>query len=59
MIEKLYFVTTDGIGRIIKDIIYIMDEETYQHYINYHLLNSEREDIIDYSNHILSIIKKQ
>lgn len=58
-VEKLHFIATDGVGRIIKDTINNMDEETYKHYINYHLSICEREDLIGYSNHILSIIKKQ
>lgn len=57
-VEKIHYVATDGVGRIIKDTVNNMDEEMYQHYVNYHLSICEREDLIGYSGHILGIVKK-
>lgn len=52
------YIATDGPGRLIKDVINEMDEETYNHYINYHLSVCDRKDLIGYSGHILAIAKK-
>lgn len=57
-IKKLHYVATDGIGRTIKDIINEMTDEEYKLYIKYHLSICEREDLIGYSGHILSIAEK-
>ena len=56
--KEITYVATDGIGRIIKDTINEMDEETYNHYLNYHLTICEREDLIGYSGHIIAIAQK-
>ena len=58
-IKKLHYVATDGIGKIIKNIINEMTEEEYKLYIKYHLSICEREDLIGYSGHILSIAEKE
>lgn len=57
-IDILNYASTDGISNIIKDKINNMNDEMYKHYVNYHLSTCEREDLIGYSGHILSIIKK-
>lgn len=53
------YIATDGAGRLIKDTINEMDDETYRHYINYHLSICNRRDLIGYSGHILAIVKKK
>ena len=53
------YVATDGPGRLISEVINEMDEETYQHYINYHLSVCNRKDLIGYSGHIIAIAKKK
>lgn len=58
-VEELTYVATDGITRIIEETIDNMDDEMFEHYIDYHLSTCEREDLIGYSSHILSIIKKK
>ena len=35
-----------------------MTDEEYKMFVNYHLSICEREDLIGYSGHILSIIEK-
>ncbi len=52
------YIAADGAGRLISDVINEMDEETYKHYVNYHLSTCNRKDLIGYSGHILAITKK-
>lgn len=56
--KKLNYVATDGIGRVMKKDINNMTDKEYEMYVNYHLSICEREDLIGYSGHILSIIEK-
>lgn len=53
------YIATDGAGRLISEVINEMDEETYKHYINYHLSICNRKDLIGYSGHILAIARKK
>ena len=53
------YIATDGPARLISEVINNMDEETYKHYINYHLSVCNRKDLIGYSGHILAITKKK
>lgn len=53
------YIATDGVGRLISEVINEMDEETYKHYVNYHLSICNRKDLIGYSGHILAIAKKK
>ena len=55
---KRHYVATDGIGRIMKEDIENMTDKEYSMFIDYHLSICEREDLIGYSGHILSIIEK-
>lgn len=57
-VKEISYVATDGIGRLIKNNINSMSDEEYNLYVNYHLSICEREDLIGYSGHILSIIEK-
>ena len=52
------YIATDGPGRLIKEVINEMDDETYKHYVNYHLSVCNRKDLIGYSGHIIAIAKK-
>ena len=58
IIVKICYVATDGIGRLIRKEINKMDDKEYELYVKYHLSIFEREDLIGYSGHILSIIEK-
>ena len=58
-VKKLHYVATDGIGRVMKEEIENMNDEEYKMFVNYHLSICEREDLIGYSGHILSIIEKE
>lgn len=57
-VKKLCYVATDGIGRVMREDIDNMTEEEYKMFVDYHLSICEREDLIGYSGHILSIIEK-
>lgn len=57
-VKELNYVATDGIGRVMREEINNMTEEEYKMFINYHLSICEREDLIGYSGHILSIVEK-
>lgn len=58
VIKKLHYVATDGVGRLLTDTINDMSEEEYELYVKYHLSICEREDLMGYSGHILSICEK-
>lgn len=57
-VKKLHYVATDGVGRAIEEKINSMSDAEYDLYIKYHLSICEREDLIGYSGHILSIVEK-
>lgn len=57
-VKKLCYVATDGVGRTMRDKINSMTDDEYKLFVNYHLSICEREDLIGYSGHILSIIEK-
>ena len=57
-VKKLHYVATDGVGRTIRKDIDEMTDDEYKLYIKYHLSICEREDLIGYSGHILSIVEK-
>ena len=58
-VKKLGFVATDGVGRIMKEDINNMTDNEYKMFVNYHLSICEREDLMGYSGHILSIVEKE
>lgn len=58
-VNKLCYVATDGVGRVMKEDIENMTDEEYKMFVNYHLSICEREDLIGYSGHILSVIEKE
>ena len=57
-VKKLCYVATDGVGRVMREDIDNMTDEEYKMFVDYHLSICEREDLIGYSGHILSIIEK-
>ncbi len=57
-VKKICYVATDGIGRVMREDIDNMTDEEYKMFVDYHLSICEREDLIGYSGHILSIIEK-
>ena len=57
-VKKLCYVATDGIGRVMREDIDNMSDDEYKIFVDYHLSICEREDLIGYSGHILSIVEK-
>ena len=57
-VKKLNYVATDGIGKVMKDDINNMADDEFKLFTKYHLSICEREDLIGYSGHILSIVEK-
>ncbi len=57
-VKSICYVATDGIGRLMKDVINNMTDEEYKMFVKYHLSICEREDLIGYSGHILSVLEK-
>ena len=57
-VKKLHYVASDGVGRIMAEDINSMTDEEYKMFVDYHLSICEREDLIGYSGHILSIVEK-
>ena len=57
-VKEISYVATDGIGRLMKDEVNEMNDQEYELYVKYHLSICEREDLIGYSGHILSIVEK-
>lgn len=57
-VKVLKTVAADGITPQIKEGINNLDEEEYRFYIDYHLKNCERKDLIGYSCHVLEIVEK-
>ena len=55
---RLHYVATDLFTHYIKDTINGMDDEAYNHYIDYHLKMCERYDLVGLTNHSLDIVKK-
>ncbi len=57
-VERLHFVSTDGITGVIRQSILDMDEETYELYVKYHLTVCERPDLVGFASHTLDVFKK-
>lgn len=57
-VNKLETVATDGIAPNMQDYINKLDEEEFGIYLDYHLKNCKRKDLMGYSSHILEIVEK-
>lgn len=58
-VKRLETIATDGISANMQDYINKLDEEEFKIYLDYHLKNCMRKDLIGYSNHILEIVEKK
>ncbi len=58
-VKKLATIATDGISANMQEYINKLDDEEFGIYVNYHLKNCKRKDLIGYSNHILAIVEKK
>ena len=57
-VNRLETIATDGISANMQDYINELDDEGYDIYIDFHLKNCKRKDLIGYSNHVLEIVEK-
>lgn len=57
-LERIKIITPDGPTNYIRPIINMMDEVTFNKYIEYHLSICERLDILGASGHTLDILRK-
>ena len=58
-VKKLETVGSDGIAPQMQQYINDLDEEEFEIYMDYHLKNCKRKDLIGYSTHILEIVEKR
>lgn len=54
-IEKLHFLTTDGISRFINSDINELTEKGYKRYLEYLRHNCERKELMGYRPHLLYV----
>lgn len=57
-VKEIETIATDGIAPNMAEYINKMDDEEYEMFVNYHLKNCNREDLIGYSSHVLEILEK-
>ena len=57
-IKQLETIAVDGIAPNIQIYINNLNEEEFEIYLDYHLKNCKRKDLMGYSSHILEIIEK-
>ena len=57
-VHKLETIAADGIAPQMQDYINNLDEEEFKLYIDYHLKNCMRRELLGCSSHILEIVEK-
>ena len=58
-IKQLETIAVDGIAPNIHEYINNLNEEEFEIYLDYHLKNCKRKDLMGYSSHILEIVEKK
>lgn len=58
-VQKLETIAADGIAPQMQDFVNNFDEDEFELYIDYHLKNCMRRELLGYSSHILEIIEKR
>ena len=58
-IKQLETIAVDGIAPNIHEYINDLAEEEFEIYLDYHLKNCKRKDLMGYSSHILEIVEKK
>ena len=56
--QRLETVAADGIAPQMQEYINNLDDEEFALYVDYHLKNCDRKDLMGYSCHILEIVEK-
>ena len=57
-VKELETVATDGFAPNMADYINKMTDEEFEIFLDYHLKNCKRKDLMGYSSHILEIVEK-
>lgn len=57
-VERQVLIATDGLTVYMRNAVDAMDRETFDRWMEYHLLTCERQDLIGVTNHSLDILKK-
>ncbi|MBO4679469.1 MAG: DUF4298 domain-containing protein [Lachnospiraceae bacterium] len=57
-VERIKLVATDGATNYMADTVDAMDDETFEKWMEYHLLICERQDLLGASHHTLDILRK-
>lgn len=58
-VKQLETIATDGVAPQLQEYINNLSEEEFDIYMDYHLKNCNRKDLIGYSSHILEIVEKK
>ena len=56
-LERLKMIAADGPADYMRPVLKHMDEETFDLFIQYHLLNCERKELLGASAHVVDILK--
>lgn len=57
-LERVRIISADGPANYMRTVLNSMDEETYKQFIEYHLANCERYELLGAAAHTLDILKK-
>ena len=57
-VTQLHFAAAEGYAKHMEKPLADMDEETYQHFLRYHLHTCERQDMVGISHHTIDIFRK-
>ena len=57
-LKRIKIINQDGPTEYIKNIVNKMDDDTYNHFISYHLSTCERPELLGAGRHILDILEK-
>ena len=58
-VTQLHFVAAEGYAKHMEHTLADMDEETYKHFLRYHLHTCERQDMVGISHHTIDIFRKE
>lgn len=57
-LQRVKIIAADGPANYMRPVLKAMDEETFHIFMEYHLLNCEREDLMGASAHTVDILRK-
>lgn len=57
-VKELELVSTDGIAPNMAIYVNELDEEEFELYVDYHLKNCDRKELLGFSSHLLQIVEK-